>query len=421
LEGACEAGLCQPYLRLGAGSSHICAVKLDVFGQNGRVKCWGRGAHGALGLGGQTNVGDSIAHAVIDAAEVNVGFDSRAVDAGADVTCALSASGDVKCWGSGQNGRTGYGIVTDILQPREASVSLGTAVAARTLDVFSTHVCIVSTMRKVMCWGSGAGYTLGYGTSADVGTTSSNLPSEVGALSMNGDVDVVVTGASHSCGRYTTGAIKCWGDNARGQLGYGTAIGTNGSLTLEPAALPPVPITTASGVTIAQVAAGNAHTCAVLSDGTLKCWGDGQFGALGFGQDQNIGDDEVPSSAPLIDLGVPSATILDVKVNGATCVLYVAAGHRGLKCFGLNTNGSLGQETDLLRSGPAADVPAIELGGDVHSFALGAAFGCAVLRNGQIRCWGQNTYGQLGIGSTEHVGDENDEMPPSTTIVFGSE
>jgi alpha-tubulin suppressor-like RCC1 family protein len=418
LEGACDKGVCEPYLRLAAGEVHACAVKLDRYGENGRLKCWGRGADGALGTGQTTNVGDAVERAVLSAPEVEIGFDVQSVVVGQNLTCALSRHGAVKCWGDSTSGRTGYGVTSDIVRPREASVNFGAGVAIASLSARQAHVCARTVDDALYCWGDGEFGKLGRGDSANVGDLPTRLPETHGLIEVRADVAEVTTGVQTTCIRLADGTVKCWGNGSTGALGYGNTANKGGSPSTVPYALPGVPITNDAGVLATRLSGGATHVCAMLSNGQLKCWGQGANGALGFGVATNIGDDELPSSTPPIDLGASNPTILDVQGNLSTCVLYLSGGVRRLKCFGYNFNGSLGQGNTALRSGPAADVPPIALGGQVQSFALGTYFGCAVMRDGKVRCWGQNTYGQLGQGNTSHIGDASGEMPPAETVIF---
>jgi alpha-tubulin suppressor-like RCC1 family protein len=136
----------------------------------------------------------------------------------------------------------------------------------------------------------------------DVG--DDELPSDAGAISLSNDLSLRVTqignGAPHTCALLSNGSIKCWGAPRNGELGSGNpnVIGDDEP----PAAAPALSLTTKAGVVARQLATGYHHSCALLSDGSVVCWGDADGGALGYGNRQVIGDDELPASAGAIVL-----------------------------------------------------------------------------------------------------------------------
>ena len=227
---------------MAAGGSHTCAVT-----SGGRVKCWGWNGYGQLGDG--TTDSRTTPMDVSGLASGVIG-----VAAGRYHTCAVTAGGGVKCWGSNGRGQLGDGTTTDRLTPVDVS-GLGSGVSA--LAAGAEHTCAVTAGGGVKCWGYN-----GYGQLGDGTTIGRATPVDVNGLGSG--VSVVAAGRYHTC-VMTAGGVKCWGGNSNGQLGDGT---TQSRTT-------PVDVSgLGSGVT--AVAGGESHTCAVMDavhGGGVKCWG----------------------------------------------------------------------------------------------------------------------------------------------------
>ncbi|HWZ91392.1 MAG TPA: hypothetical protein VNW92_21165 [Polyangiaceae bacterium] len=148
----------------------------------------------------------------------------------------------------------------------------------------------------VQCWGSSTYGQLGYGNQNTIG--DNELPSAVGPVSVSSSpgafVTALDTGVAHTCALLSDHTVKCWGFGVNGALGYGNQ-NTIGDNEL-PSSVGPVSISNAPGVTVTALALGAFHSCALLSDGTVTCWGDAHDGEPGAGNTNRIGDDELPSS-----------------------------------------------------------------------------------------------------------------------------
>jgi alpha-tubulin suppressor-like RCC1 family protein len=203
--------------------------------------------------------------------------------------------------------------------------------------------------------------------------------------------------------------LRCWGTNDYGQLGYG-------NMTLLSA---PLTIDLNLGTLAIFVRGGEDHNCAVLDDGALRCWGRNDQGQLGYGNTLNIGDNETPGSVvpvPLLPQGIPNGTpVLDVAVGHShTCVMFET---RDVLCWGNNFYGQLGQgnTTTVGDNETLATLFPISLGADAESVVAGRHHTCALLDDGGVKCWGRNLYGQLGTGGIAHVGD--DEVPADVPAI----
>jgi alpha-tubulin suppressor-like RCC1 family protein len=198
-----------------------------------------------------------------------------------------------------------------------------------------------------------------------------------------------------ACALLTGGTIRCWGDNSFGELGLGNK--TQVSATLVPTGYAAVALPAAR--TALSISASPGFACARLSDGTAQCWGRNAAGQLGIGNTNTIGDDEVASTG-LVVLGTTVTSI--VTGFTATCAFFTSDG--GLRCWGSNNNGELGYPDTLGRGGTGtttpSQLPAVSFGTGRTAVAVfpGNTDTCALLDDNEVRCWGLNTSGQLGLG-----------------------
>jgi alpha-tubulin suppressor-like RCC1 family protein/acyl-[acyl carrier protein]--UDP-N-acetylglucosamine O-acyltransferase len=294
---------------LSAGYRHTCALL-----NTGAVKCWGANAEGELGIG-------NILSTTVPGAEVNLGGTAIQIASGSYHTCALMNNGSVRCFGWSGYGQLGYGNTNSIgdneLPIVAGDVNLGEPALQIAAGV--NHTCAVLASKKVKCWGFNNVGQLGVGH-----TTTLYAPAD--AVNLGGDAVQVVAGLAHSCALLTTGRVKCWGANAEGELGYGN---TTGLL------VPGDEINLGENAT--QLTAGAYHTCALMVSGAIRCWGWNAYGQLGYGNQSNIGDDEVPSAAGIVNVG-SIATEIAAGANH-TCALLSS---KAVRCWGLNNNGQLG-------------------------------------------------------------------------------
>jgi alpha-tubulin suppressor-like RCC1 family protein len=193
---------------------------------------------------------------------------------------------------------------------------------------------------------------------------------------LTSSVTQIVAGAYHNCALLSSGGVKCWGDNPFGQLGDGTTITSTTPKTIS---------TLTAGVT--QLAAGDMHTCALLSTGGVKCWGDNYFGQIGDGTGENR---TTPTALSTLTSGVTQ-----IAIGGSfTCALLSTG---GIKCWGWNVSGQLGDGTTTDSSTPTS---LSTLTAGVTQIGLGGAHSCAILSSGGVKCWGENSSNELGDGTT---------------------
>lgn len=288
------------------------------------------------------------------------------VAAGGAHTCALTTTGGVLCWGDNAAGQLGDGSQSQRTMP-VGVVGLASGVAA--VSAGSEYTCALTTGGGVKCWGLDYDGQLGDGSGA-FGVLRLTPVAVVGLAS---GVAAIAAGASHSCAVTTTGGVKCWGRNDRGQLGDGTTTKR----------LAPVGVSgLASGVL--ALALGEYHTCALLAAGGVKCWGDNDDGQLGDG-----GNTERHTPVNVSGLAGASAVAAG---DYHSCAL--ASG--GMVCWGYNGNGQLGNGTTTASPLP---VGVSGLGSGVAAIGAGADFdhSCALLIGGSVRCWGEYYFPIGGI------------------------
>lgn len=382
---------------------------------NGEVRCWGNGSLGALGYGNTESIGDDEAPA--EAGSVDLGGKATAIVAASNSTCALLDDGTVRCWGFGAVGQLGYGNkenIGDDETPAEAGpVDLdGPFRVAVALTAGANHVCALLDNGSVMCWGSGGFGRLGYGSFDNVG--DDETPADVGPVNVGGTrVTTIAAGLFHTCALLSDTSVRCWGFGQEGALGYGNtkAIGDDET----PATAGPVNVG-GSGV-VTALTAGGSQTCAFVPSlpGGVRCWGANDHGQLGTGNTVRIGDNETPAAAAPMTLGSTPSAISIGRFHA--CGVFEG---RGLRCWGRGSSGQLGYAnvSDVGAGGPVQDAGTVDLGGGATMVSSGFLHTCAVLDTGSVTCWGEGSKGRLGYGDTKTIGD--DEHPTATVVVVGS-
>jgi alpha-tubulin suppressor-like RCC1 family protein len=339
--------LAKPELRkIAVGSGHSCVV-IDQ-----GVQCWGDNHYGQLLLPKKK--------AFVSRPTAIAGLQSgvRSIVSGLHHLCALMESGDVKCWGSNQYGQLG---VPGPDNSKLVSVK-GLPSGIRQIAAGDFHTC-VATPFQVLCWGRNDRGQLGDGTFED-----SDEP--VVVQEIRHDVHVMAAGAAHTC-IIEDKTVKCWGRNYDGQLG--TADNQDRAV---PAAVEGLSDDTLS------LAAGRAHTCALNKEGIAKCWGFNGLGSVG-----NLSKDNASAPIELRDIGKDVTEISASQYH--TCAVINARA----ECWGSSAE-RLKDNSDL------APLNVAGLSTDVVSLAPGAEHSCALLKNQRVKCWGENSLGELGDGST---------------------
>ena len=406
---------------LDLGTAHTCVV-LD----NSTAKCFGLGSYGQLGYGATTTLGDGVGEMgdALAAIDFGTGRTATMIATGASHSCALLDNSTVKCWGLGTNGRLGYGAVTPLgrtagqMGNSLSAVSLGTSRTAVAITAGSAHTCALLDNATIKCWGLNTDGQLGLGDIDDRGDDANEMGDALTAISLgtNRTVVAVSAGGTHTCALLDDATIKCWGGGAFGQLGIGSVDSIGDGAGEMGAALSAISLGTSR--TAKAISAGDAHSCAILDNNTVKCWGGNGNGRLGYGDTDDRGDaaGEMGDALSAVALGT-GRTANSISAGSAhTCALLDNA---TIKCWGNGASGRLGYgATTSLgdASGEMGDALAVVDLGTARSakaVSAGDAHTCAVLDNSTIKCWGSGSNGRLGSGATLSLGDEINELGDS--------
>ena len=394
---------------IAAGDTHDCALRTD-----GSVWCWGRNENGQLG--------DGSIHNRVEPVAVSTATRAIAIVAGAAHTCAVLADRTMQCWGDNAFGQLGSGV---------AGASNG-PVAVRDLSAVVQassgrhHVCARLADGSARCWGRNDRGQLGDDTTIDRAAPV--------AVTMVADVGDIAAGAEHTCARrHDDATVSCWGGDTAGQLGaprtrmralptpvpslnagalaagsthtsalvdvgvveWGLSI-AGGAWLARPALEDGPRTSSASAVSVPgmpapvrQLAIGYNFACALLADGTVRCWGGNERGELGDGTTED-------RLQPTPVVGITNATQLVVGIRHA-CVLLADG---TVRCWG----GSLFDEVGFATAARCGNAEACaptpgQVGGitSARRIAAGGSHTCVVLASGEMDCWGANEAGQLGV------------------------
>lgn len=286
------------------------------------------------------------------------------VAAGGAFTCGRSGIGTVRCWGQNQAGQLGDGsMMSPRLIPGAEAGPLNDVAQIATGD---THACARTNAGLVYCWGSNTFGELGNGTAG-----SRSRPTRVSFGGGTGAAQIVA-GFAHACARLTDGSIRCWGANMYAQCGNNS-----------PAMSVMLPVRVAGISNAVYIAAGGLHTCAILGDGTVRCWGSNTHGQLGDGT-------VMLGLAPVTASGLSGVASI---ATGSTHTCAVSTDN-SVRCWGLNDSGQLG-----IGSMADAHTPTPVNGLQARSITTGGTHTCAVTMTNEAFCWGANGVGQVGDGT----------------------
>ncbi len=376
----------QNVISIVAGEYHTCAILVS-----GQAVCWGEGDKGRLGNGDTSPKNLPVVVREKGGAEpgLNLTENVRDISIGDFHTCAVLVNGQVRCWGQGANGQLGNGS-TSIINSLPVAVrdEMGRGNLKNVLKIFSGHyhTCAILVNRKAMCWGLGTNGQLGNADNSDQ-TYPVFVRSESGPGKLNNVISISAS-RSYTCAVLGNGEARCWGNGSNGRLGRGTSSKNR-----------PVAVKAESGSgnlqNVASIFAGHHHTCAVLVNGEARCWGLGRNSQLGNGAKPNIQIRPVIVKKNASDHLKNVASISAGQNN--TCAILR---NGEAMCWGLGGWGQLGNGDTLEQEYPVS-VKSLD-GSDnlknIVSLAQGWFHTCAVLVNGEARCWGRRNQGQLGDG-----------------------
>ncbi|MEC8997755.1 MAG: putative Ig domain-containing protein, partial [Candidatus Thermoplasmatota archaeon] len=318
-----------------------------------------------------------------------------------------------------------------------ASIEMGTGRTATTISAGSSHTCALLDDGSVKCWGNNGNGRLGIGNTSSIGDGENEMGDYLAAIDLGtGRTAIAISaGYAHTCAILDSGVLKCWGYNANGQLGQGHTYpvgdGHSGddSIQCHPTANDEsdreclarmgdglAAIDLGEGRTAVAVSAGYAHTCAILDNGSVRCWGsngDGRTGLNTASGNAGDADNEMGDDLATVDLGAGRTAVAISAGYSHTCALLdnlslACWGDNGVGELGIGSNGDVDTSAEMGSGLQAADLPTTRL----QSVVAGYTHTCAIIDDGTVRCWGEDDNGRLGVyrESNDNIGDSSDEL-----------
>lgn len=295
--------------------------------------------------------------------------------------------------------KDGNGGTTTLLYPLlpdqfpDNPIEAGPLTGINSIRGGESHTCVLFNNGGIRCWGLGSSGQLGYGDTFSAGDDASRPISGLSDVPVLNVATKIALGGNHTCALLDNGQVRCWGKNQYGQLGYATTEPVGDSEALASYGY------VSLGGNVVKIAAGYEHTCALMETGNVRCWGRGESGQLGYGDKEHIGDTEQPWTKGDVQL---DGTVQDIVAGDYhTCALMTTG---AVRCWGLNNYGQLGVDTyetigddDLpLKVGTVKNV------NNVLQLTAGTQHTCALLSTGNVRCWGYNGSYQVGDPSSTY-------------------
>ena len=366
----------------------------------GTVRCWGDNYYGQLGNGSTNSSGETSSVAVVGIAN------AVEITAGDYHACALLADGRVKCWGYGLYGQLGYGSKGDGSSKSTAvyvqnSAGTGDLTDVTSISAGQQYTCAILSDKTVKCWGQTQSGRLGNGDTGGGEADWKPLPVDVktNASTLLTDVEEIATGGGTSCALLSGGTVKCWGGNGNGQLGIGNLVSSAYAVGFD------------TITDVIAVTAGMGHVC-VLQSAAMHCAG-GASNKYVYARQMN---NSTPVRFQDTDTPISNAKQI-IATDSATCILRsdstVACAGGFFQWEDVSTTGVSGSGP-----GPTSSFTAIDGLTGVVGLTGGGEHICASLVSG-MKCWGKNNKGQLGNGVTGGVSVLVDVvgLEPSTVAI----
>jgi alpha-tubulin suppressor-like RCC1 family protein len=324
----------------------------------------------------------------------------RAIAAGHGHACALIEDGTVRCWGFNDQGQLGSGDTQARAVPTQVPGLHGVV----QLALAENSSCALLADGTARCWGWNLRGQIGGGRTEQPRTAPAPVPGLSGAVQ-------IALGESHGCARLRDETVRCWGDNSAGEVGDSSGTRrTAATVVIDPQSGGPL-----TGVT--SLALGMSHSCALMKDATVRCWGLDNLGQLGTGPGAEglwrhvptqvvglLGVEQIAASQYLScallasstvqcwgkNVGEDHSTDVPVPVEGLTRPTRISVGPFGSACARID-GGSLRCW--------GSDAAAKWRVDSIEEVALGWGFGCARSAEGDVECWGDNDHGSLGDGT----------------------
>lgn len=406
------------------------------------VRCWGLLRRDAINNNNSIIIGDEPNEMGANIPVINLGTEAlpQKIYNGAHATCVLFTNRRVKCWGLDlSDGILGTGAAeVRYDEPNDMGdnlpfIELGSDIDVKDMCYGARHACVLGLDGRMKCWGNNDYGQLGYGDQVSRGTSLSQMGDNLQYidLGLNQIALQISCNGHHTCAILQGGNVKCWGANQFGQLGLGNTenqgdgpneMGNNLNF-----------VSLGTGLTAIQIATSNMplcggdgcydHTCALLNDNSVKCWGDNANGQLGYEDTTARGTATVQMGNNLnrVNLG-PGETVSSLSLGVyRTCAIMTL--EQQPKCWGSGFAGALGQgnSNDIGHApgtmGGNLDVINLGVATAVKELKVGHAYVCASFEtNYNLKCWGIGFEGRTGYGDEDDRGDEPNEM--GTNLAF---
>jgi len=417
-----------------AGWGHMCVVRSEGF-----PVCWGQDNNGAVDMVyGNRVIGDSVSDMgggltrIIPRDTNNNPIRSSAVYAGGGFTCMKDLSGGLRCWGANESGQLGMGISQSYwTAPAGTPIDLGSGVIAdvalggqHSSNSGRGFVCVLFTNGSIKCWGSNSSGQLGIGGTASpkdkIGDAAGEMGSALQAVDLGSGVVATAVAAGHdyTCAiasggtrNLPEGSVLCWGANNFGQLGIGDITSPKDKIGDAAAEMGDalVPVNLGSGRSALAIVANDYGPCILRDNNTVICWGKDFFGNLGqnYAFGTTIGDSPNEVAAlPAINLGLSAGETVRMLASGFSHNCAVTTAER-IKCWGGNSNGQLGigstteigTSTNTMASASAFVDVGLLAGETIDVLTAGARFNCVRISSGSVKCWGSNSHNSSGSGA----------------------
>ena len=349
-----------------AGQNHSLALRHD-----GAVYAWGINESGQLGDGKTVNL--KVPTLISALSNYNI----IALAAGAKHSLALRNDGTVWAWGGNNAGQLGNGTTTASLIPVQVGVGLLSGVIA--IAANGEHSLALLSSGEIWAWGNNGAGQLGDGTNVN-----NAIPQKVLGIPILPLAVAIAAGTAHSAAIWSDGSMQTWGGNWRGQLGDNTR-----ERKSSPVAIPPGPTIPVAPTPDPDISAGDSNTLAVDTSGVVYGWGSNEFGQVGNGLAQPV------TKA----IKITSITGIASRVAAGDAHSLVLLTDGTVKAWGYNGSGQLGDGTLIQKLIPVSTLDASGSLSAVVAISAGRAHSLALKSDGSLRSWGQNASGQLGINS----------------------
>jgi len=360
--------------QIASGARHTCALA-----NLGEIYCWGDNSLGQLAQ--PTSI-----TRLTKPKKVDLGAAGAAKDlvAGANHTCVVTAGDAVVCWGSNACGQTGTGDTMSPSQPHVVRASTAPALKQwAAVGPGVDHTCAVDQSGATYCWGCN--------TAGQAGPTAGPLLIADPAGSEKGPYKAIVGSARHTCALTSdTKQVKCWGTEDKGALGNGAPAAETSTSAL--------PVNFGTGAEATQIVVGGGHSCALLASGDLRCWGDNAQGQLGItpaGSFLDAPGNKV-GNLNIVEIAAGGDTTCGIGMLGRTLACVGSNSNGQLGRGGAKDSSPHPDPAPVVRPGS----PGLPLDGVAHVSVGREHACAIVGLQGEVLCWGNGADGQLGDGTS---------------------